>query len=122
MKFVQIILITSGVINLLIALTLLFAPQFFYNAFADFPPYNRHYMGDAGAFLLPLGIGLLIAARDPVKHRALIGLAALGTVVHIGNHLYDDLFVERGATIHWLTNNVPLVLLAIALVIVYRKK
>lgn len=55
----QIILALSGLFYTLSGLALLFLPTWFFTYIGDFPPFNRHYMGDAGAFILPLGIGLL---------------------------------------------------------------
>jgi hypothetical protein len=113
--FVRSVVLFAGVLNTLIALTILFAPEFFYTALADFPPFNRHFLGDIGAFMLGPNLALLFAARNPSKHRALIGAVALSNLIHFVNHLYDDLFVEHGATLHWLTNTVPLLALTILL-------
>jgi len=118
-SFIRFVVILNGFANLFSGLALLFAPQWFFDSVADFQPFNRHFLGDVGAFILPLGIGLLIAARDPRKYRTLIGLAALGNILHIINHLYDDLVIERGATLHWLTNTLPLLVLAILLIGAY---
>ncbi len=117
-KIFQFIILINAVNNIIAGAALLIAPQAFYS-FADFAPFNRHYMGDVGAFLLPLGIGLLAAVRAPYDHRSLIGVAALGNILHVINHLYDDLIIERGISIHWLTNTVPLMILGVALLIVY---
>ena len=70
---------------------LLLAPQWFYDTVGTFPPFNRHYMGDAGAFLLPIGIGLIVAARHPVRYRAVIAVGLGATWIHALNHLYDGL-------------------------------
>ena len=119
LAFVRWVVLFSGTINLLTGAALLFAPAWFYNALADFPPFNRHFSGDVGAFITALGVGLLFAAREPQKHRGLIGVAALGILLHVGNHLYDDLIVEHGATLHWLTNTLPLFLMAGLLIAAY---
>ncbi len=113
--FVRGVVLFNGVVNLLTGAALLLAPAWFYNAVADFPPFNRHFLGDVGAFIFALGLGLLFAAREPRKHRGLIGVAALGTLLHVGNHLYDDLLVEHAATAHWLTNTLPLFMMAVLL-------
>jgi hypothetical protein len=89
--FVRAALVAGGVFYLFTGLALLFAPEWFYNNVGTFPPYNRHYEGDLGALLLPLGITLLVASRDPARHRLLIGFAALGSLIHAVNHIYDDL-------------------------------
>jgi hypothetical protein len=80
----------SGIVYLLTGLTQLVAPFWFYTYIGNLPPFNRHYIGDLGSFLLPLGIGLLVAAKNPRAHRLLIGVAALGGLLHAMNHLYDE--------------------------------
>lgn len=116
----QAIVAANGLVNLLTGAALLFAPRWFFNTLADFPPFNRHYLGDVGAFVLALGVGLLIAAREPRRHRGLVGVAALGSLLHVANHLYDDLVIERGASLHWLTNTLPLLALAALLLWAWR--
>jgi hypothetical protein len=38
-------------------------PLWFFTTIGTFPPFNRHYTGDIGAFQLALGAGLLLAVR-----------------------------------------------------------
>jgi hypothetical protein len=64
-RFTQMVVGLAGVAYLLTGIALLFAPAWFFLAIGHFLPFNRHYEGDLGSFLLPLGIGLLVAARDP---------------------------------------------------------
>ncbi len=117
LAFARWVVLFSGATNLLTGAALLFAPAWFYNAIADFPPFNRHFLGDVGAFIFALGLGLLFAARAPQKHRGLIGVAALGNLFHVGNHLYDDFFVGPAtATMHLLTNTLPLFIMAVLLI------
>lgn len=117
-RWVQAAVFVAGLFYLLAALGLLFAPQWFFENVGHFPPFNRHYMGDTGAFLLPLAVGLMVAARDPGRYRFLIGLGALASIIHTFNHLYDAAF--EGFTLgHWLLDLTPLVLLAIALIAAY---
>ena len=100
-------------------LALVLAPIWFYNAIADFPPFNRHYMGDAGVFSFALGIGLLLAVRQPSHNRAAIGAAAVGSTLHVINHLYDDIIVDGGNVTHMLSNSLPLGIVAILLIWVW---
>ncbi len=81
----------AGLAYLSVGVVQLIAPHWFFENIGYFPPFNRHYVGDLGAFLLPLGIGLLVAARNPVMHRGLIGIGAAASVLHLLNHVYDDL-------------------------------
>src|SRR4051812_33280302 len=98
--WIQIALVVNGVANLFAGAALLVAPVWFFQTIGSFPPFNQHYLGDAGAFLLPLGLGLLLALRDPRQHRLLIGMAALAGVLHTGNHLFDDFVLGNGTVEH----------------------
>jgi hypothetical protein len=76
--FVRAVLVAGGVFYLLSGLGLLFIPEWFFQNIGNYPPFNRHYAGDVGVFLLPLGIALVWAAREPAQHRTLIAFAAAG--------------------------------------------
>jgi uncharacterized protein YjeT (DUF2065 family) len=115
----RLMLLYCGLSLLLPGLVLIGAPNFFYQALADFAPFNRHFMGDAGSFSLALGIGVLLALRNPAAHRLLIGVTALGNTIHVCNHLYDDLIVDGGNLRHLLTNTAPLLLMSLLLVVVW---
>lgn len=119
LTFIRGAILSNGLLNVFSALALLLAPQWFYQAIGDFPPFNQHYMGDAGAFLLALGIGLLLAARDPARHHGLIGIAIIGNLVHLGNHLYDDFITGHGTLDHLLTDTLPVLLLSVWLLWAY---
>ena len=117
--FIQVTLILNGLVNLLSGLGLLFFPRWFFENIGNFPPYNRHSAGDAGAFLLPWGVALLTAAREPEKHRTLIAVATLANVLHALNHLIGDWVIERLPLEHLVKDNVPIVVLAGLLVVAY---
>jgi hypothetical protein len=89
--WVSIVLSVAGVGYTLIGLALILAPLWFFDNIGPFAPYNRHYEGDLGMFLLPLGLGLLAAAREPARHRLLLAVAAAASLLHAANHLYDAL-------------------------------
>ncbi len=108
---VRAVIVIVGVFYVLTGLALLFASEWFFTNVGYFPPFNRHYAGDVGTFLLPIGVGLLIAARDPIRHRLLVGVAAVGSLLHVFNHLYDDL--AAGDPGHLLTDITPLLILAL---------
>lgn len=104
----------GGAFYLLTALTQLFAPQWFFDNLGTFPPYNRHYVGDLGAYLLPLGVALLLAIRNPAQHRSLIGFAAAGTFVHALNHAYED--IQLGSAFPtWFAATIPLLVYGLVL-------
>ncbi len=93
-RLLQILVGVLGVINVLTGLALLLTPQWFFDHVGTYPPFNRHYEGDLAAFVIASGVGLLWAARDPYKYRALIGIALVANVLHTINHIYDDVIVS----------------------------
>jgi len=117
---VQIILGVSGLFYTLTGLALIFLPTWFFTYIGDFPPFNRHYMGDAGAFILPLGIGLLVAVRQPAAHRGVVLVSAAASLLHALNHAYDDWLV-RSPFLHWFAETIPLLIFASILFLVYRR-
>ena len=100
-----------GVSDVLAGAALLLAPQWFFDNIGTFPPYSRHYLGDAGAFLLPVGIALLVAATNPRRHYSLV-LVGLGvSVLHFLAHLYGSVRFNES----WLqTVEVGIIALGIA--------
>jgi hypothetical protein len=78
----QILLIVSGLVYGLVAVTMLAAPEWFFQNIGHHPPYNRHYVGDLGAFQLGLAAGLIAAAWNPTRNRVLTGAAAIAGIVH----------------------------------------
>ena len=66
-------------------------PYWFYQNLGYFPPFNRHYMGDTASFLLPLAVGLMIAAQNVARYRLIIAIGAAASIIHTLNHFYDPL-------------------------------
>jgi hypothetical protein len=79
---VGLIIGATGLFYLLKGVALLVAPDWFFATIGYYPPYNRHYAGDAGALSLPLGIGLLLAARHPARQRSVVGIGAGVSLLH----------------------------------------
>ena len=115
----QAIVFIAALIYVLPGLALILTPAWFYTAIADFPPFNRHFMGDAGVFSFALGVGLWMAVRQPGQNRAVIGAAAVGNILHVINHLYDDIIVDGGNVTHLLSNSLPLGIVAMLLIWVW---
>jgi hypothetical protein len=65
------------------------APESFYATVAQYPPYNRHFIHDIGAFMLGLGatLGFALALGDAL----LVALAgnAVGALAHFISHAVD---------------------------------
>lgn len=61
----------------------------FYDQVATFPPYNPHFLHDAGAFQIGIGATLLLALfwRDALA--VALGGAAIGSILHTIAHVYD---------------------------------
>ena len=113
----QIVVALAGVMHLLVGLAMLLAPMWFFVTIGTFPPFNRHYTGDMGAFQLALGAGLLVAARAPARQRLLIAVAAGGNLLHMLNHAYDAL-LSHALLSYWLADTGPLLVLTLALLLV----
>ncbi len=87
------VILLIGLLDVGAAVALLLLPEPFYGTIGEFPPFNRHYAGDAGAFLLPIGVGLLAAARDPQRYRQILLLGVGASWLHALNHAYDAVTV-----------------------------
>lgn len=87
--WVRVVIGAVGVGYLLIGLALIVAPQWFFDNIGPFAPFNRHYEGDLGTFLLPVGLGLLYAAREPARHQLFLLVVAVASLLHAGNHIYE---------------------------------
>lgn len=83
------LLAALGAAQIAVSAAFFWAPAWSFEHVARFAPYNPHLLADIGAFGLPLGVGLLIAARDPRRHALIVALAALGNLAHAASHLRD---------------------------------
>jgi hypothetical protein len=113
----QAVVAIAGITHVLVGLAMLLVPLWFFATIGTFPPFNRHYTGDMGAFQLALGAGLLFAARAPARQRLLIGSAAAGNLLHMLNHAYDAL-ISRASLGFWLADTGPMLVLTLALLLV----
>ena len=78
-----------GVISIGAGLWAMLAPHSFYDQAATFPPYNRHFIHDIGAFQIGLGSCLIAAlAFTDALLVVLIG-NALGAISHVAGHVAD---------------------------------
>ncbi len=46
----QAIILVAGLLYMLSGILLLAQPEWFFDNIGNFPPFNRHYMGDLGSF------------------------------------------------------------------------
>jgi hypothetical protein len=107
--------VSVGVAYLVAAVTLLLAQDWFFTSIGNYPPYNRHYMGDAGSFVSVVALMLLWAARDLARYWAMILLAGVGSLLHASNHVIED-FITNPSTAS-ITSNILLFVLAFALLL-----
>jgi O-antigen/teichoic acid export membrane protein len=112
----------ARVVGILCAL-LLIAPILVSLAFPAaffFPPYHAAYQRMLGALLLGLGLGLLLALRDPVRNAgvyAVIGLAVGSLMAAIAY----TLVAERADPVHWATQVPLLAAVSVTLVVTYTR-
>ena len=118
LNFARVVLGIAAVIHLATSLLLLLAPYSYFMLLEHFPPYNRHDAGDLGAFQLPLGIGLLLAAREPLRYRVVVLMAAVANLLHTFNHIYDGL-IGSTTIVYWIADVGPLALMAAMLMVAY---
>jgi hypothetical protein len=118
--WVRAVIFAGGILYSFIGLALIFAPSWFFNTIGNFPPFNRHYMGDLGSFILPMGIGLLIASRNPARHGVLIGAVVAANLFHAANHVYDAI-VSKQPISNWMVDSIPLLVFAGVFFWAYRK-
>ena len=66
----------------------LVAPSSFYEAVAEFEPYNAHFLQDIGAFQIGIGVALLLAVSVTSDALAASTLGAgVGSLAHVVSHL-----------------------------------
>jgi hypothetical protein len=82
-------LIFFGALNLVTGALLLFAPDYFFDNIGPYGVENEHYLGDAGAFYLAIGTGLLVAVRRPSWRVPLLVVSAIWFGFHAINHAFD---------------------------------
>ncbi len=51
--------------------------------------FNAHLVQDGGTFNLAIGVGLVLAARNPLRHAAAVIVAAIASAMHSILHLYS---------------------------------
>ena len=114
-SYIQSALVAGGIFYMAVAGVLLFAPLWFFENVGNYPPYNRHFIGDAGSFMLGLGLMLLWAARNPTRYRAMIAIVGAASLVHAINHVIDDFILNP--TTFSIVGNIALFILAFAILL-----
>lgn len=65
------------------------SPATFFDSVANFPPYNAHFLRDAGAFMLGLGAAIALALRWTGALAVALGATAVAGVFHVISHVLD---------------------------------
>ncbi len=80
--------VLAGSVFLLFGIFAMVSPSGFYDAVAEFEPYNAHFLQDIGAFQIGLGAVLLFAALLTPDALAASTLGVgVGAVAHLISHL-----------------------------------
>lgn len=106
---IKVIAIGVGVVYISFGAWAFLAPRSFFDATATFPPFNRHFIHDIGAFQIGLGSMLLLAWRMGALLAALVSNAAAASV-HWLSHVIDRDLGGSGS------DPITLALLAVALI------
>jgi len=110
MKLSRVVALLAGLFFVALGVWAFFGPHSFYVRLAHFPPYNRHFLHDVGAFQIGLGAALLIALRwNDAVGVALAGVG-IGAAVHAASHWWDRSLGGKSSD--------PYVLTALALVLI----
>ena len=102
---------------------LFFAPVVLSIAFPDwflFAPYHRTYERLVGTILGALGIGLLLALRDPERNAGVFAVIGLTAGSMDAATIYSLVF-DSAASTHWFTTVPLLGAIAVALVATYTR-
>jgi hypothetical protein len=99
------VLLIVGSVTLITGLQMLFAPAYWYAHVPGVPetgPLNAHLVADGGTFNIPIGLGLLWAARNAQRQVLLIAVAAcaglLHSLLHVWSHAEGLLSAEHLTT------------------------
>jgi hypothetical protein len=87
--FPHVLAFVGGTFTFVLGIWAFVSPSSFYDALATYPPYNRHFLHDIGAFQAGLGAALL--ATLVLRDALFAGLAgfAVGSVLHAAAHAID---------------------------------
>ncbi len=102
---------------------LFFAPIVLSIAFPDlflYAPYHRTYERMLGTILGAMGVGLLLALRDPARNAGVFAVLGLIAGSLDASTIYSLVF-DSAAPSHWLTTVPLLAAVAVALVVTYTR-
>jgi O-antigen/teichoic acid export membrane protein len=97
-----------------VGVSLAFPSAFFY------APYHLPYQRMLGALLVALGIGILLALRDPARNAGVFAVIGL-TVGSLMAAIVYTLLVDGGEPMHWAAQVPLLLVVSVALVVTYTR-
>jgi hypothetical protein len=65
------------------------APGYFFQNIGPIGAFNPHYERDTGSFILPLGLALFFATRDPYAFWPITTLGGVASLLHFGSHAME---------------------------------
>ncbi|HEV8535193.1 MAG TPA: hypothetical protein VGR87_05655 [Candidatus Limnocylindria bacterium] len=107
----------------IVCATLFFLPVVLAIAFPSaflFAPYHRIYERMIAAVLLALGMGLLLALRDPVRNAGVFAIVGLATGL-LGTSVVYALLVDNADPLHWVAQVPILAAITATLVVTYTR-
>ncbi len=107
----------------IVCATLFFLPVIFALAFPSaflFMPHNRSYERMIASVLIALGLGLLLALRDPVRNAGVFAIVGLTTGL-LGASVVYALIVDGADPLHWVAQVPILAAITVTLVITYTR-
>lgn len=84
-----VLLLLFGASQLVLGLTMAFAPGFFFDDVGPYAPRNDHYIRDVATFYLALGGVTVVAWKRPSWRVPVLSLALAQYALHTVNHLVD---------------------------------
>ena len=101
-----------GLAQVVPALWIVIAPHSFFDHIGPFGSYNSHYLGDAAAFQLGIGVPLIAAARFEALRAGALAIALASVSFHAVNH-WIDVNAANGNSNADITDAILLTILAL---------
>lgn len=93
MPIISALLFILAAFSLMNGIAMFFVPHSWFFVLVPGVPetgsFNAHLVQDGGTFNLAIGVGLLMAAVDPVRHVSAVVIAAIATLMHSVLHIYS---------------------------------
>lgn len=104
--------VALGLAQVVPALWIVIAPHSFFDHIGPFGSYNSHYLGDAAAFQLGIGVPLIAAARFEALRAGALAIALASVSFHAVNH-WIDVNAANGNSNADITDAILLTILAL---------